>query len=271
MIIQQTLDFLRSHDGERMDSLVVEDVRIGPYLTAVKLSDGSAGVASTLSDNSSHCHRNKRRFGEFSPLHIRHRHVTDLLLSDDKPPLMRSLQLAALNALSAPWIENGAHRVYYDTDPVDMLDLGEGKQIVMVGAFLSYIRKLVAGNHSLKVLEFSSDALAPEHRALFVSSEKASEVIPDADLVIITGMTLLNQTADELLGMTGRHQQVVVTGPSGGIIPDVLFDRNVGLIGATLVTDADRLLDLVGEAGAGYHLFHYCARKICISPGQAIF
>lgn len=266
MIIEKTLDFLRSHDGERLESLVILDVRIGLYLTAVKLSDGSVGVASTLNDTGTHCHIKKRRYGPFSPLQIRQRKAIELLQLNDSHPLSDSLKLAVLNAFSVHWINSGIHHVHEDQDPIDLIDWSGKKKIAMVGAFQSYIRRLADQDHHLTVLEFHADNLAPEHRHLYMHTGKASAVIPEADVVILTGMTLLNRTADDLLGMTNSGQQVVVSGPSGSIVPEVLFRRNVGIIGATRVTKPEYLLELVGEAGTGYHLFQYCARKICITP-----
>ena len=74
----------------------------------------------------------------------------------------------------------------------------------------------------------------------------------------------MNNTIDELLGSVGAGTQVIVTGPSGSIIPDILFDNKVTIIGAVRITDPDILFRIAGEGGTGYHLFEYGAQKICI-------
>jgi len=90
------------------------------------------------------------------------------------------------------------------------------------------------------------------------------KVIPDSEIIIITGMTLVNNTIDNLLSFVPRDSTVVVTGPSGSIIPDILFKYNVKIIGATRITNPALLFEIAGEWGAGYHLFRYCAEKICV-------
>ena len=58
--------------------------------------------------------------------------------------------------------------------------------------------------------------------------------------------------------------QVIVTGPSVSIIPDILFENKVSIIGASIITKPEMLFDIVSDGGTGFHLFEYCARKICI-------
>ncbi len=264
MIIDRTIDFLKSQLGDKWNEISFADIRIGLYLTAVKLSDGSAGVATTIHDTEKICKRENRRYGEFSPLQIKGRKVADMFAESNGNHIMESLRLATLNALSSGWISGSNHKLHRHTDPIDLLDLNGRKNIVIVGAFQSYIRKILGTQHTLHVLELEKEALTPEQQHLYVPAADAQQLIPAADMVIMTGMTLVNNTMDGLLDLITDRQQVVVTGPSSSIVPDVLFAHKVDIIGATLVTDAGKLLDLVSEAGAGYHLFHYCADKVSI-------
>ena len=250
--------------GRLWPGISIADLRIGLYLTAVKLSDGSAGVATTLENPVKHCKKENRRFGAFSPMHIRGQKVADLFAHSDHNPVFDSLRMATLNALSSQWIANGSHPLHLDTDPIDLLDLSGSKHIVVVGAFQSYIRKILPTKNKLAVVELRRDALTHDQQHLFVPAADAQQVVPGADVVILTGMTLVNNTFDKLLELITEGQEVIVTGPSSSILPDVLFAKGVTAIGATLITDADKLLELAGQAGAGYHLFHYCARKVTI-------
>lgn len=265
MIIDQLLRFLIDNLGQRFYEIIIADVRIGLHLTAVKLSDGSAGVATTLHGQQRHCYKSQRRFGEFSPLYIKGKKVSALLDGSTSHDAYDSLKMAALNALSAAWITgNKRYKVLENIDPVDLLKLDECKHIIMVGAFQSYIRKITAANTRLSVVELNNGALLPEQQHLYVPADDAQTVIRDADVVIITAMTLVNSTFDRLLQLVSDQQKVVVTGPSGSIVPEVLFANKVDILGATVVTDPDKLLQLAGEAGAGYHLFYYCAKKVSV-------
>jgi uncharacterized protein (DUF4213/DUF364 family) len=107
-------------------------------------------------------------------------------------------------------------------------------------------------------------ALATDQKKFYVPASEYDKILPDSDVVIITGQTLVNRTIDDLLSAISPGTQVIVTGPSGNILPDILFANKVSIIGAIRITDPDILFDIVSEGGTGFHLFEYCARKICI-------
>ncbi|MBK7711175.1 MAG: hypothetical protein IPJ37_09670 [Bacteroidales bacterium] len=43
-----------------------------------------------------------------------------------------------------------------------------------------------------------------------------------------------------------------------------MFENKVNIIGAVRITKPEVLFNIVSEGGTGYHLFEYCAQKICI-------
>jgi uncharacterized protein len=263
MIIGQTYQYLKTHYGRRMEGLFISDVRIGRCLTAVRLSDNSSGVSATLLDDHSHCAKSDRDFGDFSPLKIRGAKVCNLIETEKVSNSILTLKIAVLNAVSSEIISSGKYKVLENYDPIDLLDLGSGKTITIVGAFHSYIQK-AATNNKLYVLELNEKALAPEQKQYYVPANEYKKVLSGSDIVIITGLTLVNNTIDGLLSAVDKKTEVVVTGPSASIIPDILFENNVSIIGATQITDPEILFDVVSEGGTGFHLFKYCARKICI-------
>jgi uncharacterized protein (DUF4213/DUF364 family) len=136
--------------------------------------------------------------------------------------------------------------------------------VTIVGAFHSYIRRIEATGNKLHVLELSENAMSEEHRKYFVPAEEYKTVIPVSDIIIITGQTLVNSTIDDLLSVVPDNAQVVVSGPTVSIIPDVLFERGVTIIGAMRITNPEVMFDVISQGGTGYHLFEYCARKISI-------
>jgi uncharacterized protein (DUF4213/DUF364 family) len=264
MILEETYNLLRTKYKNMVDDLTIEDVRVGLYLTAVRLSDNSCGAASTMEEDHPFSTKEERDFGDFSPLKIKGRKVTGLFDSDKNANLMASLKTATLNAISAKIISSGGYKVIEDTDPVQLLELTGEKTITIVGAFQSYIKIISGTNNKLHVLELNESALRPEQKKFFVPAEKYKEVIPVSDIVIISGQTLVNRTIDDLLAPVTPGTTVVVTGPSGSILPDILFENKVSITGAMRITRPEILFDIVGEAGIGYHLFRYCAKKICV-------
>jgi uncharacterized protein (DUF4213/DUF364 family) len=264
MIIEQTYNLLNTRYKHLCDDLFIEDVRVGTFMTAVKLSDGSVGTASTLDEENSYCHKDERDFGKFTPLKIKGNKVSDLFTTDKETRLISSLRTASLNAISSKIILNGNYKVIADCDPVRLLDLSGEKTVTIVGAFQSYIERISVNGTRLFVLELDENALRPDQKRFYVPARDYARVISVSDIVIITGQTLVNKTIDDLLAAVKEGTQVIVTGPSSSLIPDVLFENKVSMIGAVRINNPDLAFEVVGQAGLGYHLFEYCATKICV-------
>jgi uncharacterized protein len=268
MILDQTYRLIRDRHSDILNGLKISDVRVGQFLTAVLLSDGSIGTASSLEDDHPFCLKADRDFGEFTPLKIKGQEVTRLFETGKTSRLVSSLRTAAISAISSRIISSGKYRVVDDCDPVELIDLSGGKSITIVGAFQSYIQKIAATPNRLRVLEMNRNAFRPEQEKYFVPANEFRTVIPDSDILIITGQTLVNNTIDDLLSVVRDGTEVVVTGPSGNIMPDILFGNRVTMIGASRYTKPELVFEVVGQGGLGYHLFEYCARKISVLKGN---
>jgi uncharacterized protein len=264
MIIDQTYNLLLNRYKHAIAKLTIADIRIGIYLTAVRLSDGSTGTSATLTDDQPFCAKSNRDFGDFTPTKFRGQNVMTLIESKNDSALFSSLRIAVLSAISSKVILSGNYKIAEDTDPIQLIDLKPNKTIAVVGAFHSYIRKISEAGSKLFVLEMNEEALPQEYKKFFVPASEFKTILPVSDIVIITGQTLVNRTIDELLEMIVPGTQVIVTGPSGSILPDILFQNNVSILGAVRIAKPDVLLDIVSEGGTGFHLFEYCAQKICI-------
>jgi uncharacterized protein (DUF4213/DUF364 family) len=264
MIIEKTYNLLKTRYNDRIEKLMISDVRIGVFMTAVRLSDNSCGSSSTLVDDSFHCVKNKRNYGDFSPLKIKGKKVCDLFETEIESNIILTLKIAVLNAISSGIISTGNYKIIENCDPVDLLDLNAHKTITIVGAFHSYIKKIAETGNKLYILELNKNALTDEEKKYFVPANDFKKVFDESDIIIITGLTLVNKTIDNLLTAIPDKTLAIVTGPSSSIIPDVLFANKINIIGSTRITKPDVLLDLVSEAGGGFHLFDYCAKKICI-------
>ncbi|MFO8066962.1 MAG: DUF364 domain-containing protein [Bacteroidales bacterium] len=264
MIIEKTYNFLKQAYPKLVEDILIDYVQVGVFLTAVRLSDGGCGVASTLASPPTHCQKKDRRFDDFTPTKIAGQSVKELFENSPNNNITDTLKLAVLNAISSGIINSGSYKVLEDTDPVDLLDLNSQKRITIVGAFNSYIRKISETNSILKVLEFNEDTFIDEHKHYYVPANEYKSLLPESDIIIITGLTLVNNTINGLLEVIPKESRVVLTGPSSSIVPDVLFKHNIDIIGATKIHDPEMLFKVAREAGTGYHLFKYCASKICI-------
>lgn len=265
MIFEETLELIKGDYPGAMDNLVIDDVKVGPYLTAVRLSDGSCGTSATLCDDLPLCAKGRRDFGDFTPLKIKGQKVRAILTISKGSALISTLKTAVLSAISSEIIRKGSYNVAEDCDPVQLLGFKPGDNVVIVGGFQSYIRKISQTGCRLTVLEKKENCLTDDQKIYYMPAEEYRNVLPLAGIVIITGQTIVNSTIDDLLQVINPAATVVITGPSSNIIPDILFANKVSMVGAVRIIRPDLLFDLVSEGGTGYHLFEYsAARKICI-------
>jgi uncharacterized protein (DUF4213/DUF364 family) len=115
---------------------------------------------------------------------------------------------------------------------------GSGRKVAVVGSF-PFIPRLRDRVDELWVLE--------RHPARGeVGAEEASKIIPQCDVVAITGTALINHTFEDLLGLCRPDAAIMVLGPSTPLSP-VLFDYGVDVISGTKVVDPPLVLRLIGQ------------------------
>ena len=106
--------------------------------------------------------------------------------------------------------------------------------------------------------------LKPDELPHFRPADEASLVVPSADVVLITGTTLLNDTLENLLALCRQEARVVMVGPTVGLLPDAFLRRGVDVLGGVRVTAPDAFLDVLAEGGSGYHFFGRSAEKVVL-------
>lgn len=213
----------------------VREVRIGAFWTAVVLEDGRCGLASALRDDDHH-HHGQDAVGEAGHLHeCSARELAELARSTSL--LEASVGLAAINALLE--MDEGAC-VELNAEEV-ILEQGAGKGVAIVGHF-HFIPRVREAARQLWVLE---QRPGPGD----LPAEAAPEVIPQADVVAITGTTLINHTFEELIGLCHPSAFVLVLGPTTPLSP-VLFDYGADVISGTVVTDVETVLRYVSQGAS---------------------
>ena len=88
--------------------------------------------------------------------------------------------------------------------------------------------------------------------------------MPRADVLLITGATLLNDTLEDLLALARPGARVTVVGPTVGMLPDAFVRRGATVLGSVRITRPDEFLDLLAEAGSAPHFLGTCAEKIAL-------
>ena len=265
IILEKTIETVKSRLRSEIDTITVDRAVLGLFFTGVRLSTGHGGLCFTPVKEMPEavCCPSSARAMPLSG-RLSGKPVSDYLeyvVSDN--PLKKALGIAALNALSSILFERGDYDIRF-ADAFDETEPADYDRVTVVGALVPIIKKLIAAGSDFSILELDPKTLKEHEMKYFVPADKAGTVIPYSDLLVITGVTILNDTLPQLLEMAKPGTEITVTGPTAGMIPDVLFDMGVTMAGGILVTDADRLLDIISEGGSGYHFFGRYAERIII-------
>jgi hypothetical protein len=184
---------------------------------------------------------------------------------------MRGLELAALvqeEKLSLASVGVAATNALLPQEPQRWKELnaeeviakhGKGKSVALVGHF-PFISRLRSQVRELNVLEQQ-----PQPGDLHANF--AGEVIPKADLVAITGTTLINHTLDELLALCSPDAVVILLGPSTFLSP-ILFDYGIDLLCGSVVANIEPVLKTVQQGGNFRQVHRAGVRLVSMSRSE---
>ena len=214
----------------------VLDVCIGIHWTAVVMNvngEKQCGLASTRIEG--HTHKNEPDVPAAGKLlNLSSKQIVEF--SRLSKPILSSIGVAAINALlpvpEQPWQVANAEEV--------LTCHGLDKKVVMVGRF-PFINRLRKQVGELVIIE-------QDPQAGDLPAKDAYKVLPGAEVVAITGMTLINHTLEELLSYCDPNAFVMVLGPSTPLSP-VLFGYGVDVISGSYVDDVDAVLRMIKQGG----------------------
>lgn len=249
-----------------LDSITVERAVFGLFFSGVKLSTGQGGLCFTPVKEipEAVCCPSSAKAMPFSGK-LKGRGVRAYLEDIfSENILRRTLGIATLNALSTlVWdkTEHPEYELLLGADAFDEIDVKKYRKSVVVGALVPIIRKLMQENADFHILEKDSRTLKEREMPYYIPPERAGECVPEADLLVITGVTILNDTLPGILAMAKKDAEILVVGPTASMLPDCLFSKGVTMLGGIQVTKADALLDIISEGGSGYHFFGKYAER----------
>ncbi|RKD25849.1 Fis family transcriptional regulator [Ammoniphilus oxalaticus] len=271
-ILQASLNEITEILGEeRLASITIERAVIGLFFIGVKLSNGYGGVSYTpiKSIPGAVCCPSSAS-GFPIPGKIQGARVTNYVKDiHSQSAVRKSFAIAVLNALSHACLDAREPQnfvVEKGVDPLDVIDIPGDALVVVIGALVPYLRRFKKNKQPFLVLELDARALKEEEMPFFRHADQAREIIPQADVLITTGTTLINDTIHSLLSYCKREAQIVIVGPTSSMRPTPFFQRDVDVVGGVLVTKPDELLDTLSEGGSGYHFFGKTAEKVIYRP-----
>jgi len=147
--------------------------------------------------------------------------------------LEASIGMATINSLididESKCVEKNAFKI--------ILEKGEGKNVAIVGHF-PWIPKLKGKAKNLWVLE-------QRLREGDFQAKEADQILPQCDVVGITGTSFINHTLGGLLSLC-KGAYVLLIGPTSPLSP-ILFDYGIDAICGSKVIDVEKVIRSISE------------------------
>jgi uncharacterized protein (DUF4213/DUF364 family) len=268
-ILTETIAAVTDILGSELDDITVERAVIGLFFTGVKLDTGHAGACATPLKTipEAVCCPSSAMAMPF-PGKLKGKPARAALKEVfSEHGIRRGVGIAALNALADLCWERRPHplaELRHGVDAFDANSFRADDRTVVVGAFVPFLKELKRRKQPFLVLEQDPATLKAEEMPFFRPAAMAREVVPQADVLLMTGTTLLNDTLEDLLSWARPEARVTVVGPTVGLLPDAFLTRGADILGGVRITEPDDFLDLLAEGGSGYHLFGRVAEKVVL-------
>ncbi len=228
----------------------IDQVCLGLGYTAVALANGDVGLAYTYFDRKTGCTL-VENYHDYEG-----RPAIELLeLIKSRQPLQRSMALALINALCQP----GLHQLPEDSDNrklFDVLGIGPGTRLAMVGMFAPLVKALQANGVSVEVVD--------EFRGIGDKKAFEQKLSQWAHAVLITSTTLLNNTCEEVLSHIGQDVKTALLGPSTPMVAEAFAPIGLAALAGIAVTQAVPILKVVRH-GLGTPYLHRYSKKITLT------
>ena len=268
-ILHQTIETIEETLGAELDRITVERAVVGLFFTGVKLTNGIAGACATSIETlrETFCCPSATA-AERSPGRMRGCAALDLAreaLGPNGP--RRALGIAAINALADMCWQRRPHpeaELRVGLDAFDAAEIGPADKVVVVGAFVPFLRELKRRRQPFLVLEQNPATLKADEMPFFRPAEEAHSVIPEADVVLITGTTLANDALEDLLALAKPGARVTVVGPTVGLLPDAFLRRGADILGGIRIIEPDAFLDVLAEGGGAPDFLGRSVQKVVL-------
>jgi len=206
---------------------VVREVYTFVFWTAV--ISKNCGLASTFREEHRHHQGVVREAGE-----LRGKSALKLAeYAQSNNLLEASIGMATINSL----IDVDENKCVTQNALDILIEKGKGKNIAVVGHF-PWVSKLQKVAKRLWVLE-------QRPQAGDLPAEAAESVLPQADVVAITGTSFINHTIEKLLDLS-KGKFIVLVGPTSPLSP-VLFDWGVDVISGVRVVEPEKTIRSISE------------------------
>jgi uncharacterized protein (DUF4213/DUF364 family) len=272
-ILEETISHVKKSLDESIHDITVERAVIGIFFSGVIINTGHAGISATPIKEIPEavcCPSSARSMPNAG--HLTERPVLKYLNdATSKIPMKKSMGIAVLSALSSYCRKIGLtedYNIKVGVDALNCIDLKNDTYPVLIGAIGPFLRVLKNRKKPFSVVELDTRTLKPDELPFYVPPSKTREIVPKADVLVITGTTLINGTLEGILELARPDTKVVVVGPTASILPHAFFKRGVDILGGDIITHPHKMLDTLAEGGSGYHLYGHSAERVVVTKKQ---
>ncbi|TXT64922.1 MAG: hypothetical protein BAJALOKI3v1_150025 [Promethearchaeota archaeon] len=156
----------------------------------------------------------------------------------------RCLALGAINAITQSFFKKANFEYDFSTNSLGLLDLVEYDKVGMVGYFPPLVKKIEKLNIPLVVIE--KKKLEIETKENWQITSDPSE-LKSCTKILCTSTTVLNDSIDDILSYIKNANKISMVGPTGGFIPDPVFQRGVDVLGGTYIENPKLFMKLIRQ------------------------
>ncbi|MGM0608370.1 MAG: Rossmann-like domain-containing protein [Candidatus Muiribacteriota bacterium] len=227
------MNFLRKISKNIKSDLIVEDIITcySAVFVRTSLKYGYCHIVPLLKQNNI-LHKNLPFPGDFIG-----KKVCDVLkvFTEISHPLYNALSVALIDSVSF------SDKKVYGKLPAEILSFLKNKKIVLIGRFKFY--------ESLKEKGFDVNVVELNPLEGETAWHNSESLLKKADITIITGFTLVNETIDQVL-IRGRNSCKILL---GGSVPelDKILDMGIDYIGSTEFMNYNKVIQFYQKGALG--------------------
>lgn len=264
MILEKTVDLVKQiYKIRKIVPPKVTRVVIGLGYTGVEVTayayEPFLGLASTLPSIIKSTDCSKIEFAG---------NLTDKTLSEllswsyQAPSLKRIIGIAALNGISQHILKIINPYTVLKGDLLKYLDINNKIKVTFIGLIKPLIRKVGKLTKTITLVE-DSLSISPEFKK-FTCKNNIEQLDHDdlsTDILFCTGTTLINNTIEDILEKFRRRaRKIILLGPTASLIPDILFDHGVDIVGGMEIFNSENTFRILQEGG-GTKIFMKYGKK----------
>jgi len=175
--------------------------------------------------------------------------------------LNKVLGVALMNALSnyLLWCLNNTFGVIflYNVNLIEKLKEFAKEPIIVIGNMKPLVKALRSEN--LKVIAVSERN--PCYRQGALPDTLIARVIKHANTLIVTGVTLVNDTIDYILNLA-KGKRVILVGPTAGAHPRAFIDNGIKVVASLSSKDIEKVKEIIKLGGGRWSFTDYCIQYI---------